>query len=281
MTLFNRTIAVLSARYLIGVFLLLTAMNRFTKEDVAYFNKQLAVIGLPEIEWFSFVIGFIQIMVVIALFIPQKVWSQRILFLYAGLTLVPMMMLFTHPVWIESMGGFPAIGAGQGLIKYLGIAGVILYIASYYQKNDAIQKIARYTMLIGILLVMTWIGGMKFTQFEADGIYGLMSTSPFFSWIYLLFNTLHGSYFIGVVELIAVLAICCYPWKKPLYAVGMAMCALTFIATQSFIFTLPAFSLDGGIPLLTGSGQFIVKDLGLLAGCILLFSHYLYSNEPI
>ncbi|WP_448547166.1 DUF417 family protein [Thalassotalea fusca] len=281
MTLFHRTNAVLCARVLVGIFLLTTAMNRFNNEDVAYFNKQLSVLGLPELVGLSFMIGLIQIMVVIALLKPRSLWSRRLFYTYAVLALIPMVMLFTHPVWIDSLGGFPAIGAGQGLIKYLGISGVILYIASYFQQNDSYQKVAKYMMLLGVLLVMTWIGGMKFTQIEADGIYGLMSTSPFFSWIYTLFSSLHGSYFIGVVELIAVLAICCYQWNRSFYAVGLAMCALTFIATQTFIITLPAFSLDSGIPLLTGSGQFIVKDLGLLAGCMLLFSHYFYPREQI
>ncbi|MFT5789761.1 MAG: putative membrane protein YkgB [Shewanella sp.] len=260
------------SRWLLASFLLLTAITRFTAADSQYFTKQLLEIDLPSMPWFAAGLGVLQLLVVVALIMPTKRWSQMMLYVYAALATVPLLMLVTHPVWIEALGGFPAIGAGQGLIKYLGISAVSLYLASHYANHTRVNKVALKLALAGILLVMVWIGAMKFTQIEAEGIEGLMSTSPLFSWIYSLFSVLHGSYFIGVVELFAVLGILLARWSDKAYVLGLGVAALTFAATQTFIITLPAYETSLGFPVLTGSGQFIVKDLVLLAACFILFA---------
>lgn len=262
----------LIARSLLAIFLLLTAMPRFSAADASYFTQQLMEVSLPALPWLASVLGVVQLLVAGALIVPQQRWAQVLIYLYAGLATVPLLMMFTHPVWLDSLGGFPAIGAGQGLIKYLGIVGLALFISSFYSGNKAINHLAEKLMLAGIVLVMLWIGGMKFTQYEADGIEGLMRTSPIFSWIYGLFSVLHGSYFIGVIELIAVAGIALLPWSKNAYIAGLSIAALTFAATQTFVISLPAYETSMGFTMLTGSGQFIVKDLALLACSIILLA---------
>ncbi|MDR8526198.1 DUF417 family protein [Shewanella fidelis] len=270
--------SVVIARILFAIFLLLTAIPRFSAADASYFNQQLAEVGLPALPWLAPLLGIVQLLVALALIAPQMRVSQVLLYLYAGLATVPMLMLLTHPVWLDSLGGFPAIGAGQGLIKYLGIVGLALFISSFYSGNRRLNSLAAKLMLTGIVLVMLWIGGMKFTQYEADGIEGLMRTSPLFSWIYDVFSVLHGSYFIGVIELIAVAGIALLPWSKKAYLAGLAIAALTFAATQTFVLTLPAYETSQGFAMLTGSGQFIVKDLALLA-CSLILIAKVYESK--
>ncbi|ABV85683.1 DUF417 family protein [Shewanella pealeana] len=273
--------SVVIARILLASFLLLTAIPRFTANDSSYFTKQLMEIGLADLPWLSPAIGIVQLLTALALLKPQNSWAQLMIYLYAGLAIVPLLMLFTHPVWLDSLGGFPAIGAGQGLIKYLGISALALFIASYYGGKQALNAMAEKSMLAGIVMVMAWIGGMKFTQYEADGIEGLMSTSPLFSWIYDIFSVLHGSYFIGVIELVAVAGIVLASWSNKAYGLGLTIAALTFAATQTFLVTLPAYETSSTVPMLTESGQFIVKDLALLACSILLFAKMLEENKRI
>lgn len=270
--------SVVIARILFAIFLLLTAIPRFSAADASYFNQQLAEVGLPALPWLAPLLGIVQLLVALGLIAPQMRVSQVLLYLYAGLATIPMLMLLTHPVWLDSLGGFPAIGAGQGLIKYLGIVGLALFISSFYSGNRRLNSLAAKLMLTGIVLVMLWIGGMKFTQYEADGIEGLMRTSPLFSWIYDVFSVLHGSYFIGVIELIAVAGIALLPWSKKAYLAGLAIAALTFAATQTFVLTLPAYETSQGFAMLTGSGQFIVKDLALLA-CSLILIAKVYESK--
>ena len=271
-TIINDKQSLVIARVLLGLFLLLTAMARFTATDASYFSKQLQAVNIPDLPWLSAFLGVMQLLALLALIVPRHRLSQAMLYIYAGLATVPLLMMFTHPVWIDALGGFPAIGAGQGLIKYLGIVAVSLFLASHYGGHTKVNKLAVKLAVAGILLVMVWIGGMKFTQIEADGIEGLMSTSPLFSWIYSLFSVLHGSYFIGVVELLAVIGILLAPWSDKAYVFGLGVAALTFAATQTFLITLPGYETSLGFPVLNGSGQFIVKDLALLACCIILFN---------
>src|SRR5437879_3509092 len=57
-----------------------------------------------------------------------------------------------------------------------------------------------------LALVLFWIGGMKFTAYEASGIQGLIATSPLMSWMYHFLSVQAASNVIGVAELtIAVL----------------------------------------------------------------------------
>src|SRR5271166_5704348 len=46
------------------------------------------------------------------------------------------------------------------------------------------QHVIRY----GLVLVLLWIGGMKFTAYEAQGIKGLVENSPLLSWAYAVLS---------------------------------------------------------------------------------------------
>lgn len=50
---------------------------------------------------------------------------------------------------------------------------------------------------IPMAMVLLWIGGMKFYDFEAKAIVGLVETSPFMSWLYSLFSVQGASNVIG------------------------------------------------------------------------------------
>lgn len=174
-------------------------------------------------------------------------------------------LLFTNPVWMKALGGFPAIGAGQGLLKYLTIGGLALWRLGH--------RHAKPVMLLGLMLVLGWIGGMKFTLPEAEGIAPLLKTSPVFSWwLPVYFGTIQASYVIGVIELVAVVLLTGYWWNQRAFLLGLALAAGTFIVTLSFMITFdPAWNKAmGGFPYLSSGGQFLLKDLLLLAACCVL-----------
>jgi reactive chlorine resistance protein C len=61
---------------------------------------------------------------------------------------------------------------------------------------------------MGVALVLAWIGGMKFTAYEAMGIQPLVAHSPLLSWVYdflcvRAFSTMLGFLEIGTALLIA------------------------------------------------------------------------------
>jgi len=166
-------------------------------------------------------------------------------------------LMFTNSVWINSLGGFPAIGTGQGIIKYLAIAGLALWLMG--------SRHANLVMLAGLILVLGWIGAMKFTAPEADGIYPLLTTSPVFNWwAPVYFSKQMASNIIGGIELLTVGLLTGWWWNKKMCHLGLLLAAGTFIVTLSFMATFTE-TWVGGFPTLAGTGHFLLKDLILLA----------------
>lgn len=122
--------------------------------------------------------------------------------------------------------------------------------------------LARY----GLVVVIGWIGLMKFTEFEARGIEPLVANSPLMSWLYDVFSVTTFSMLLGVVEVAAAVLLAVKPWAPRLSAVGSVIAIGLFVATLTFLFTTPGVfeSSQGGFPMLTLSGGFLIKDVALL-----------------
>ena len=131
------------------------------------------------------------------------------------------------------------------------------------------QNIGRFLLRYGLVLVLGWIGAMKFTNYEAQGIQGLIKTSPLMSWLYNVLSLQATSNLIGVTELLAALLISIKPLSPKLSAVGSVLAICTFLATLTFLFSLPGWEASlGGFPALSGSGGFLLKDVVLLGAAL-------------
>ena len=122
--------------------------------------------------------------------------------------------------------------------------------------------LARY----GLVVVIGWIGLLKFTSYEAQGIQPLVANSPFMSWLYDLFSVTTFSTLLGVLEVATAVLLAVKPWWPKVSAVGSVIAVGLFVATISFLFTTPGIGEDaaGGFPLLSMTGQFLIKDVALL-----------------
>ncbi|WKG06032.1 YkgB family protein [Mycolicibacterium sp. HK-90] len=118
----------------------------------------------------------------------------------------------------------------------------------------------------GLVAVIAWIGAMKFTSYEAQGIEPLVANSPLMSWMYGIFSVTTFSALLGVLELVTAALLAVRPWFPRASAVGSVLAIGLFVATISFMFTTPGVSeaSAGGFPVLSATGQFLVKDLALL-----------------
>src|ERR1700758_2125740 len=125
------------------------------------------------------------------------------------------------------------------------------------------RALARY----GLVVVVAWIGLMKFTTYEAEGIRPFVAHSPLMSWVYGLISVPGFSAMLGVVEVTIALLIAARPFSPRVSALGSALAVGMFLTTLSFLVTTPGVwepSL-GGLPPLAGKpGQFLIKDLALL-----------------
>ncbi len=120
--------------------------------------------------------------------------------------------------------------------------------------------------------VLGWIGAMKFTAYEAGAIQGLVESSPLVSWLYDVLSVQGASNLIGSIEIgTALLILLGAKFPKAALA-GALAAAFTFLLTISFLFTAPGWEPSlGGFPALSVvPGQFLLKDIVLLAGAIFL-----------
>ncbi len=50
--------------------------------------------------------------------------------------------------------------------------------------GDRLKLLGMHVARYGLVIVLLWIGGMKFTGYEAEGIKPLVANSPLMSWVY-------------------------------------------------------------------------------------------------
>jgi len=143
------------------------------------------------------------------------------------------------------------------------------------QITDAGERIGNFGALalsVSIAVVLGWIGAMKFTAYEAGAIQGLVQSSPLVSWLYDVSSVQGVSNLIGTIEIATAIAIVAGLRFARVGLVGAGAAAFIFLLTLSFLFTAPGWEESlGGFPALSVvPGQFLLKDLVLLAGSVFL-----------
>lgn len=136
---------------------------------------------------------------------------------------------------------------------------------------DRIEAVGRFLVRYGLVLVIAWVGAMKFTEYEAKAIEGLVANSPILSWAYGIFSLQGFSSLLGVVEVSIAVLIALKPLSTRLSVVGSALAIPMFLTTLSFMLsTPPTFEASlGGFPALSVvPGQFLIKDLVLLGAAV-------------
>ena len=133
--------------------------------------------------------------------------------------------------------------------------------------SSQVEAVGRVLARYGLAVVVAWIGLMKFTAYEAEGISPFVANSPLMSWVYGFLSLRAFSAVLGVVEVAIALLIAARPFSPRASAVGSALAVVMFLTTLSFLITTPGVwepSL-GGFPALSAiPGQFLIKDLALL-----------------
>jgi uncharacterized membrane protein YkgB len=168
-----------------------------------------------------------------------------------------------------------------------------------YERAAKLDRIGMGLLRLGLVVVLLWIGGLKFADYEADGIVPLVANSPLMSFFYHFsapeyrhymnkegevipahhqWNEENGtyplSYGLGVVIISIGLLIAAYPVAPQVSAVGSFLLILMACTTLSFLVTTPEAwvpaigSSTHGFPYLSGAGRLIVKDSIMLGAAV-------------
>lgn len=136
---------------------------------------------------------------------------------------------------------------------------------------ETTEAVGQHSIRYGLVLVLLWIGGMKFTAYEAEGISVFVAHSPLMSWAYSLFSVQGFSAMLGAAEIVIALLIASRPLSARAALVGSASAVGMFLTTLSFLLTTPGVweASAGGFPALSVvPGQFLVKDFVLFGASL-------------
>jgi uncharacterized membrane protein YkgB len=150
---------------------------------------------------------------------------------------------------------------------------------------EQVPRIDRWGVHIGragLVLVLLWIGGMKFTAYEAEGIQGFIANSPAFSWMNAVLSVGGVSALIGLSEVLIAGLLVAGVWVPVCGVAGGVLAAGMFVSTLSFMLTTPGVIEPSlGFPAISVvPGQFLVKDAVLLGVSILCAGEALERLRP-
>ena len=117
-----------------------------------------------------------------------------------------------------------------------------------------------YTVaVLGVAIVLIWIGIFKFTATEAKAIEPLVRNHPLMSWMYKITSVQGVSNIIGSIEIVAAaLLLLHFFWKKA-GLIGGILSAFIFLFTLSFLLTTPGVSKT--VDTMPVTDFFILKDI--------------------
>lgn len=149
--------------------------------------------------------------------------------------------------------------------------------ATQSNTSNNLSDIGEKASLYAIALILLWIGGMKFTTYEAGAIEGLVASSPLTSWLYAVTSLQGASNLIGTVEILIAAALVIGQFHRTIGIIGAVGAIATFATTSSYLLTAPGWEASlGGFPALSVvPGQFLLKDLVLLAVSVKLLGQAL------
>jgi reactive chlorine resistance protein C len=138
--------------------------------------------------------------------------------------------------------------------------------------NDRVLSVSTVDAVAGVLgryglvVVIGWIGALKFANFEAHQIQPLVAHSPFMGWLYDFLPVYTFSALLGVLEVAAAILLAIKPLAPRLSIAGSVIAIVLFVSTVSFMFTTPGVGepAGGGFPAISLTGEFLLKDIPLL-----------------
>jgi len=77
----------------------------------------------------------------------------------------------------------------------------IVHARSAIERVATIEDVGKEIVRWGLVVVLAWIGGMKFTAYEAMGIQPLVAHSPIVGWMYDFLSVRSFSTMLGFIEI--------------------------------------------------------------------------------
>lgn len=156
----------------------------------------------------------------------------------------------------------------------------IMQARTAVERVVAIEGVGKAILRWGVVLVLAWIGGMKFTAYEAMAIQPLVTHSPLLSPVYDFLSVRGFSTMLGFLEIGTALLIALRSVSPKASAVGNILAIGLFTTTLSFLFSTPGWEPSLGFPALSAMpGQFLLKDVVYLGASVWLLGESLKAIQ--
>ena len=146
----------------------------------------------------------------------------------------------------------------------------VVHVRIPVERVVAIEDIGKAIVRWGLVVVLAWIGGMKFTAYEAMGIQPLVAHSPLVGWMYDFLSVRSFSTMLGFIEIGTAVLISLRSVSPKASAIGSVLAMGLFATTLSFLISTPGWEPTlGGFPALSAMpGQFLLKDIVLFGAAV-------------
>ena len=146
----------------------------------------------------------------------------------------------------------------------------IVRARSAIERVVSIEDVGKAIVRWGLVVVLAWIGGMKFTAYEAMGIQPLVAHSPIVGWMYDFLSVRSFSTMLGFIEIGTAVLISLRSVSPKASAIGSVLAMGLFATTLSFLISTPGWEPTlGGFPALSAMpGQFLLKDIVLFGAAV-------------
>lgn len=135
-------------------------------------------------------------------------------------------------------------------------------------RNDYGVKLERLGAVLiryALVIVLLWVGSLKFTVYEAMGVHKHAVNSPLLAWLANMVGVQTFSEVIGTIEIILAILIAIKPYAPKASYVGSIGAIIMFLTTLTFVLTTPGMWQPGyGFPCPSPAGQFLLKDVLLV-----------------
>ncbi|MBA3647245.1 MAG: DUF417 family protein [Chitinophagales bacterium] len=138
------------------------------------------------------------------------------------------------------------------------------------ERGAKLERLGTDVLRYGLVIVLLWVGMLKFTAYEAEGVNGLASNSPLLSWLSNSMSVQSFSALLGVIEITLGILIATRRFAPKLSAIGSMGAIIMFLITLTFLLSTPGvWQPDYGFPFLSPNpGQFLAKDILLLGAAV-------------
>ncbi len=143
-------------------------------------------------------------------------------------------------------------------------------MSSTHSTGRTLENVGAAASRYGLVVVLVWVGALKFATYEVEAIEPLVANSPLMSWALQAFGLRPLASLIGITEIVLGLMIATRPFTPRVSAWGSLGAIGVFLITLTFLLSTPGVWQPGyGFPFLSPMpGAFLAKDLVLLGAAI-------------